>query len=310
MIIPKPLKPGDTIAMIGVSGAIRDDDLDGAVRTCAARLEGLGFRVKIDPSVYGQYGYLSGTDRERADALNRAFADDSVDGVWCIRGGYGCIRMLDMIDWEMIARHPKAFIGYSDITTLHTVLHERCGLCTFHGPMPVTSYFDGPMIDSLMHAITGHPDHALVNLDGSSLGKLRGGTAEGMLVGGNLSLITGTIGTPYELDTKDRILFIEEIGERTYCVDRMMTQQRLAGKFEDCAGIVFGDFNDCPVEYPEFGLTLEEVIRDIAAPCGKPIFTGLQAGHVTPKLTLPLGTRCRMDAGSCTLEILESAVLD
>ena len=136
------------------------------------------------------------------------------------------------------------------------------------------------------------------------------GCAEGILVGGNLSLMAGTIGTPYEINTKDRILFIEEVGERTYCVDRMLTQLRLAGKFEDCAGIVFGDFTDCPVEYPEFGLTLEQIIRDVAAPSNKPIFTGLQAGHITPKLTLPLGVRCRMDADACTLEVLESAVLD
>ena len=134
------------------------------------------------------------------------------------------------------------------------------------------------------------------------------GIAEGILVGGNLSLIAGTIGTPYEINTKDRILFIEEVGERTYCVDRMLTQLRLAGKFDDCAGVVFGDFADCPVEYPEFGLTLEEVIRDVAAPCGKPMFTGLQAGHVSPSLTLPFGVKVRMDADACSLTVLEAAV--
>ena len=304
MIIPKPLKPGDTVAMIGVSGAIRDDDLDGAVRTCAARLEGLGFRVKIDPSVYGQYGYLSGTDRERADALNRAFADDSVDGVWCIRGGYGCIRMLDMIDWEMIARHPKAFIGYSDITTLHTVLHERCGLCTFHGPMPVTSYFDGPMIDSLMHAITGHPDASFVNLDGSPLGKLRGGTADGMLVGGNLTLIAAGTGTKYDLDVRGKLLFLEDIGERTYVLDRYLHQLYMSGKLTECAGVILGGFTDCYVEYPEHGLTVDEVLRDVFERVQVPVITGLQAGHMREKLTLALGRRYSMDADAGTIRLM------
>ena len=127
-------------------------------------------------------------------------------------------------------------------------------------------------------------------------------------MGGNLSLIAGTIGTPYEIDTRDRIFFIEEVGERTYCVDRMLTQLRLAGKFNDCAGVIFGDFADCPVEYPEFGLTLEQIIRDVAAPCGKPMFTGLQAGHVSPSLTLPFGVKVRMDADACSLSVLEAAV--
>ena len=134
------------------------------------------------------------------------------------------------------------------------------------------------------------------------------GSCEGTLVGGNLSLMTGVLGTPYALDFKDRILFIEEIGERTYCVDRMLTQMRLAGVFDQCAGVVFGDFKDCPIEYPAFGLSLEEVIRDIVAPCGKPVFTGMQIGHCTPKLSLPHGVRCRMDADACTLTVLEAAV--
>ena len=290
--------------MIGVSGAIRDEDLNGAVRDCAAKLESLGFRVKIDPSVYGQYGYLSGTDKERADALNRAFADDTVDGVWCIRGGYGCIRMLDMIDWDMIAKHPKPFIGYSDITTLHTVLHERCGLCTFHGPMPQTSYFGGPMLDSLMHAITGNPDAALVNIDGSPLGKLHGGSAEGMLVGGNLTLVAAGTGTRYDLDVRGKLLFLEDIGERTYVLDRYLHQLYMAGKLTECAGVILGGFTDCRVEYPEHGLTLEEVLRDVFDKVAVPVITGLQAGHMREKLTLPLGRRYRMDADAGTIELL------
>jgi len=312
MLYGKRLKLGDTIGLIGPSGTVREA---GAVDQAIAYMKELGFHVKVGESAHAKYGYLSGTDEMRARDINAMFADKEVDAIVCTRGGYGTMRMLDLLDYDVIRANPKVFVGFSDITALHIAFFEKCGLVTFHGPMATRwkpEFADGFTQPAFMNAVMkaqplgvlqNHPDY-------HARRTVNPGCAEGLLVGGNLSLIAGTIGTPYEIDTKDRILFIEEIGERTYCVDRMLTQLRLAGKFEDCAGIVFGDFNDCPVEYPEFGLTLEEVIRDVAAPCGKPIFTGLQAGHVSPKLTLPLGTRCRMDADSCTLEVLEAAVHD
>ena len=158
LTIPKPLRPGDTVMMIGVSGAVRAEDVPAEVAAAARKLESLGFRVRTDESCFRRHGYLCGTDEQRADALNRAFADDSVDGVWCIRGGYGCIRMLDLVDWEMIRRHPKAFIGFSDITTLHIALQERCGLCTFHGPMGLSALADEGTRSSLLRAVGGAPD--------------------------------------------------------------------------------------------------------------------------------------------------------
>jgi len=310
MLYGKKLKPGDTIGLIGPSGTVREA---GAVDQAITYMKELGFNVKVGESAHAKYGYLSGTDEVRARDINAMFADEQVDAIVCTRGGYGTMRMLDMLDYETIRRNPKIFVGFSDITALHVAFLEKCGLVTFHGPMATRwkhEFPDGFTQDAFYRAIMcTEPLGELDNAPGYHAREtVNPGSAEGILVGGNLSLIAGTIGTPYELNTKDRILFIEEIGERTYCVDRMLTQLRLAGKFEDCAGIVFGDFNDCPVEYPEFGLTLEEVIRDIAAPCGKPIFTGLQAGHVSPKLTLPLGVRCRMDADACTLTVLEAAV--
>ena len=196
---------------------------------------------------------------------------------------------------------------------MHIAFHERCGFVTFHGPM-ATSWNDCMHMDFVRESffsavMNDFPMGDLMNAPGYHERKtVNPGCAEGILVGGNLSLIAGTIGTPYEINTKDRILFIEEVGERTYCVDRMLTQLRLAGKFDDCAGVIFGDFSDCPVEYPNFGLTLEEVIRDCASTCGKPMFTGVQAGHVTPAITLPLGARVRMDADNCRLTVLENAV--
>lgn len=306
MIIPKPLLPGDTVSLIGISGAIRSDDLEATVRACAGRLEGLGFRVKIDPSVYGRYGYLSGTDEERAVAVNRAFADDTVDGIWCIRGGYGCIRMMDLIDWDMIRKHPKAFIGFSDITTVHTALHERCGLCTFHGPMPNTSYFEGPMLDSLMHAVGGHPDAELINLDGTPLQALHGGVAEGQLVGGNLTLIAAGTGTRYDLDVRGKLLFLEDVGERTYVLDRYLHQLYLSGKLTECAGVILGGFTDCRIEYPDYGLSVEEVLRDVFRHVDVPVLCGLQAGHMQEKLTLALGRRYRMDADARRITFAET----
>ncbi|MBP3655199.1 MAG: LD-carboxypeptidase [Clostridia bacterium] len=312
MLKGKRLRQGDTIGVIGPSGAVRTE---GAVDAAVEYMKELGFNVKLGESANARYGYLSGTDELRARDLNAMFADPQVDAIVCTRGGYGTMRMLDMLDYETIRRNPKIFVGFSDITALHIAFLEKSGLVTFHGPMATRwkdEFPDGFTKDALYRAVMEPaPLGELVNAPGyHARATVNPGCAEGMLVGGNLSLIAGTIGTPYEIDTKDRILFIEEIGERTYCVDRMLTQLRLAGKFDDCAGIVFGDFNDCPVEYPDFGLTLEEVIRDIAAPCGKPIFTGLQAGHVTPKLTLPFGVRCCMDADACTLTILEAAVTE
>lgn len=310
MLKGKRLRQGDTIGVIGPSGAVRTE---GAVDAAVAYMKELGFNVKLGESANARYGYLSGTDELRARDLNAMFADPQVDAIVCTRGGYGTMRILDQLDYDVIRANPKIFVGFSDITAMHIAFQEKCGLVTFHGPMATMwndelpkdfireSLFSGIMNDAPMgelHNAPGYHERRTVNP----------GSAEGVLVGGNLSLIAGTIGTPYEINTKDRILFIEEIGERTYCVDRMLTQLRLAGKFKDCAGIVFGDFNDCPVEYPDFGLTLEEVIRDCAASSGKPIFTGLQAGHVTPKITLPLGVRVRMDADACRLTVLESAV--
>lgn len=310
MIYGKKLKFGDTLGFIAPSGAVRTE---GAIERAVKETERMGFKVKLGESAGQKYGYLSGSDEVRARDINNMFADDEVDAIVCLRGGYGAMRILDQLDYELIARHPKIFMGFSDITALHIALLNRCDLATFHGPMAAANWAGSPLDDfsreSMYRALMStEPVGELWNPEGYLRQTVNPGQAEGQLVGGNLMLIASSLGTPWEIDTKGRIIFIEEVGERTYCVDRMLTQLRLAGKFEDCAGVVFGDFADCPVEYPEFGLTLEEIIRDVVAPSGKPIFTGLRCGHCTPKLTLPFGVKCRMDADECTLTVLESAV--
>ena len=312
MIYGKKLKFGDTLGFIAPSGAVRTE---GAIERAVKETERMGFKVKLGESAGQKYGYLSGSDEVRARDINNMFADDEVDAIVCLRGGYGAMRILDQLDYELIARHPKIFMGFSDITALHIALLNRCDLATFHGPMAAANWADSPLDDfsreSMYRALMStEPVGELRNPEGYPRQTVNPGQAEGQLVGGNLMLIVSSLGTPWEIDTKGRIIFIEEVGERTYCVDRMLTQLRLAGKFEDCAGVVFGDFADCPVEYPEFGLTLEEIIRDVVAPSGKPIFTGLRCGHCTPKLTLPFGVKCRMDADECTLTVLESAVTE
>ena len=308
MLYGKRLKPGDTIGLVAPSGAVRTP---GALERSAAELERMGYRVKLGQSCGQVYGYLSGADEVRARDINDMFLDDAVDAIVCVRGGYGATRILDRLDYAAIAAHPKIFMGFSDITALHIAMLEKAHLATFHGPMSTADCADGPMHPftraSMELALCAEaPMGALENAPGyPERQTLAPGQAEGQLVGGNLMLITSLLGTPYELDTRGRILFIEEIGEHTYCIDRMLTQLRLAGKLDDCAGVVFGDFNNCPIEYPAFGLSIEQILRDIVVPCGKPVLTGLQAGHCTPKLTLPLGARCRLDADARTLTVLE-----
>lgn len=312
MLKAKKLKFGDTIGLIAPSGAVRTE---GAIERAVQETERMGFRVKLGESAGQKYGYLSGTDEVRARDINTMFADDEVDGIICLRGGYGAMRILDRLDYDLIRRHPKVFVGFSDITALHIAFLEKCDLVTFHGPMAAANWSSKPLDDfsreSLYRSVMrAEAAGELANPPEFLKQTVNPGTAEGLLVGGNLMLIASSLGTPWEINTKDRIIFIEEVGERTYCVDRMLTQMRLAGKFDDCAGVVFGDFADCPIEYPEFGLTLEEIIRDVVGPCGKPVFTGLRCGHCTPKLTLPFGVNCRIDADKCTLTVLESAVTE
>lgn len=302
MMIPKPMKAGDTVALIALASCV-PGDRETVVREAAAKLEAQGFKVRIDPTCYHQWGHFAGTDAERAAAINNAFADDSVDGVWCIRGGYGCIRLLKLIDWDMIAAHPKTFVGYSDITTIHSVLHERCGMCTFHGPMPKSDRYTGPSLESLMHAVTGKPDRELKNINGTLLTCMREGVAEGMLVGGNLCLVASSMGTPYALNTAGKILFLEDVGEEIYKLDRYLQQLYLAGAFDHCAGVVFGGFTGCKADF-EGDTTLDEMLEQLTAKLQVPVLANLQCGHLAESLTLCLGRTYHMDAQAGTITLI------
>ena len=309
MLKPKPLKRGDTIGLVGVSGALQNPE--ERYPKMMEAIDALGYKVIVADSCREQYGYLSGSDASRARGLNQMFADDRVDAVVCMRGGYGVARMLDQVDFDIIRANPKIFLGYSDITALHTAIHEKVGMVTFHGPMPSTCWtkFDDFTRESMLRALTStEPLGELKNPEGMEPECVVPGVCEGTLVGGNLSLIASACGTPYALNVENKVLLLEDIGEKIYRLDSMLTQLRQAGMFEKCAGVVLGGFTDCTVEYENYALVLEDIVRDIIVPAGKPVLANMSIGHMDTKITVPLGVRCRLDATNGVLEITESAL--
>ncbi|WP_353096169.1 LD-carboxypeptidase [Tissierella praeacuta] len=306
MIKPKALKLGDTIGIIAPSSPTTEEK----VKKAHDKLIDMGFKVKMGKSPYKRYGYLSGNDNIRAEDINEMFNDKEVNGIICIRGGYGTPRIIDLLDYEIIRNNPKVFVGYSDITALHISFTQIANLVTYHGPMVVSDMIDNFSDfskDNLFRAIMNtEPMGKISNPEGEEIITINGGIAEGRIIGGNLSLIVDTIGTPYEIDVKGKILFIEEVGEEPYNIDRMLNQLRLSGKLQEANGIILGDFNGCESENPNENLTLEQVINDQIKPIGKPTIYNLQAGHCDPMVTLPFGVNTRLDADKKELIILES----
>jgi muramoyltetrapeptide carboxypeptidase len=308
---PRALRKGDRIGLIAPSGPLAGSE---QIDRAAAMLRSFGFEPVADPGCASSYGYLAGSDQRRAAELMSFFADDSVAGILCMKGGYGTPRILDAIDWLAVAKHPKVFVGYSDITALHLALNQLCNLATFHGPMGISDTLledDDFSVRSWLAAVTSTAPLGIIeNPSGSpGLETLVGGQARGELVGGNLSLIAATMGTPYEIDARGKILFFEDTGERPYRIDRMLTTLRLAGKFDECAGIVLGDWNDCGPAEGKPSLSLRQVFEDVIAPSLKPCVYGLKAGHCSPTLSLPFGVEALLDADSGRLEILEAAAV-
>lgn len=305
MTTPKPLFPGAKVALVCASSAVPPERLGPAVDAVAA----LGLEPVVFPSCVfaNRHGYLAASDAQRAKDIQDAFADPSIDGVLSIRGGYGAHRVLPLLDLKAIAQTPKYFSGYSDVTALHTAFNQCCGFVTYHTIMPSTEYYeeiDSYSMDFLRRALFGGLTGALDNPPGQSMTTLVPGTATGVLCGGNLSLLAASLGTPWEIDTCGKILFLEDIGEKTYRVDSMLTQLRNAGKFADCAGVLLGAWTDCPPEDPERTLLLPEIFAELIAPAGKPALMDLAGGHVLPTMALPLGAAVTMDAAAHTLEVL------
>jgi muramoyltetrapeptide carboxypeptidase len=301
---PKPLFPGARVALVAPAGPVPPERLEPAVKS----VENLGLQPVIYESCRSRHGYFAGDDRLRADDLNRAFADREIDGILCIRGGYGSQRLMNLIDFDLIRRNPKYFSGYSDITTLHIMINQYCGFVTYHTPMPSTELYRGTddytlsYIKNLMYGISLEQ---LNNPEGYPLKTLTGGCARGILTGGNLSLVVSSLGTPYEIDTKGKILFLEDVDEEPYSVDRMLLQLKNAGKFRDCAGIILGYYTNCAAKQPEQSLTLDEVFEELLVPEQKPTVMDLACGHSLPSMSLPLGKEVILDLPAGRITVLD-----
>jgi muramoyltetrapeptide carboxypeptidase len=313
---PRSLRPGDTVGLITPSTFVSDPDrLALAERT----IRYFGLKMKMGANVSKRSGYLGGSIEERLDDLHAMFRDPEVRAVFAIRGGYGSAQLLDRVDYTLIAANPKIFLGYSDITALHLAIHRKTGLTTFHGPVTLSRFnaytqehFRKALFQtSPIGRVTNPPDSDPLR-PAHTLRTIRGGSARGRLVGGNLTLISTTLGTPYEIDTRGRILFLEDVDEQPYSVDRMLTHLRLAGKLDEAAGIVFGECADCrPRDFkPSFDSTfsLGEVLDNVLSKLRIPVLTGLTIGHTDDQLTLPLGVMATLDADKGELTIEEAAV--
>ncbi|WP_079912075.1 LD-carboxypeptidase [Paenibacillus sp. 32352] len=304
LVKPPHLLPGDTV---GITAPASWGDRE-QIRAASACLERLGLQVRLGDTLSGQHGYLAGTDDERARELNGMFADPEIKAIICARGGYGTGRIADQLDYDLIRANPKIFWGYSDITFLHTAILKKAGLVTFHGPMMIDLEKDSDPLTVQNYETMLRPSVLRYTEDISSLQVLVDGEAGGQLVGGNLTLLTSTLGTPYELDTKGRLLFIEDIDEEPYRVDRMLNQLRLAGKFADAAGILICDFNNCVPNKRKQSLSLEQVIEDHVVSAGKPTMAGFKIGHCSPNIAVPHGIEARMSTQQKVLECIEPGV--
>lgn len=301
----KRLMPGDIIGMVAPASPSDPGKVEKAVRNLAA----LGYEVKTGDSVFGSRGYLAGEDELRADDINRMFADDEVNAIFCLRGGYGSQRIIDLVDYRLIRKNPKIFMGFSDITALLNSIYQECGLITFHGPMG--GDFAGGLNKATKTAMKralecNEPIGELTNPEMPEV--VSEGMAKGVLVGGNLSIVAASLGTPYEIDTKGKILLLEDVNEEPYSIDRMLNQLRLAGKLKDAAGIVLGDWGDTKPEEPEKSLSLEEVFTDMFTDIGKPVLKGYKIGHCKPNITVPIGAEAILDTCVRSLCIVEPAV--
>lgn len=315
LIRPRRLLPGDTLGLVAPASA---PPKPGNIDRSVAALENLGFKVRLPPNVRRRWGFLAGSDRERAADLMRMFTDRRVEGIICVRGGYGAARLLARLDYAAIRANPKVFVGYSDITSLHCALLVKSRLVTFHGPMPNSDFVQRSLprftVNSFLR-ILGEP----VAYGGISQGyrprtvkTLRRGVARGPLVGGNLTLLCSTIGTPWQPPFRGGILFFEDLSEEPYRFDRMLTYLLNCGLLQQVAGIAIGLNHDC--EDPkakrskEYRQTLEDVFRERLLPLRIPIVAGLPFGHVPHNATLPVGLRATLDANRGELILTEPAV--
>jgi muramoyltetrapeptide carboxypeptidase len=312
-IRPARLRPGDTVALVAPASAnFLQADIEQALRL----VEALGLKPKPGANLAKRHGYLAGDDRQRAADVNAAFADPEVKGILAIRGGWGCARVLPHLDYDLARRHPKALVGYSDITALLLALHARAGLVTFHGPIGLSAWtaFSVEHARAVLFEAQA-PTLANILVDDGRLvpenwrtRTLTPGVARGRLLGGNLTVLSHLLGTPYLPDWDGALLFLEDINEDIYRMDRMFTHLALAGVLARVAGVVFGTCSECEPGSGYGALTLEEVLAEHVSSLGVPAYSGAMIGHLDDQFTLPLGVEAELDASAGTLRLLAPAV--
>ncbi len=311
----KRLSPGDTVGIVAPASNVAENE---SIRFAGDVVRSLGYKVKEGKHLYQRQQYLAGSDEERAADVNAMFSDDDVDAIFCLRGGYGTPRILPYLDYSLIRANPKIFMGYSDITAVLSAMQVKSGLVGFHGVnagQNMSDYtlteFKKVLVTPSRRTLIGEAPpiearEGFVEKE-NRITRFVGGTAIGPLVGGNLSLIATLIGTPFEPDFKRSILFLEDVGEAPYRVDRMLTQLWLAGKLQQVAGIAFGKFTRSDDNGNSF--SMEEVIRMRCEPLGVPVIRGLMFGHIEDQTVVPVGLNAKLDADAGTLQLLEQAVL-
>jgi len=307
MIKPKALRPGDTIGIISPASPIEEkykDSFDKGVNV----LKNLGYNIKIGRHALKQNGYLAGSDEQRASDLMEMFMDKNINAIICSRGGYGSERLLRYLDFETIAKNPKIFAGYSNISILLNIFSQYAGFITFHSPMIIN--FDGSSDEyntkNFINTISLYQSKFVLGkkAEGKCQSKYRY-KASGPLLGGNLTTIIGTIGTKYEIKTENSILFLEEVNEQAYSIDRMLTLLKNTGKLELCRGFILGDFTNC---LDSSGKSIRDVINDIIIPLGKPVILSFRCGHGPIKATLPFGTTVEINTRTGIATALETVI--
>ncbi|TES90851.1 MAG: LD-carboxypeptidase [Desulfobacteraceae bacterium] len=297
-LIPPRLMPGDTVGIVAPAGPFdREKFMKGKTV-----LESMGFQTFFDESIFHKYGFLAGTDIQRADQVNRLFADPDVQAVVCARGGYGSMRILPFLDFETIQKNPKIFIGYSDISALLSVLHDRCGLVTFHGPVVTTLANAAQGTIAAMRTVL--TSNTILELKPEKGIVIKPGAALGTVAGGNLTTLCHLVGTPYTPSFNGKILLLEDLGEAPYRIDRMLTQMELAGCFEGLKGLVLGSFEECG-QPDEIFRIVQEIFRDVDIP----ILSGFEIGHRGINITIPIGLGATLDADRQVLAFHEPATV-
>ena len=292
----KPLEPGAHVALIAPAGPLqKPEDLPRAQEN--TRL--LGWEPIVGSHATDRHGYLAGTDRDRLNDINRALRDPKIDAIWCLRGGYGMMRILPGIDYDALSRTPKVIIGYSDVTALHAAVQRKCRLVTYHAPTAREAMTELSR-DSLRRAVVEQTDSCGV---APNAREINAGVAEGRLVGGNLAVLTSLCGTPFAPDLSDGILVLEDINEPVYRIDRMLQQLILAGAFNGCRAIVFGECVKCPDDAGGGGRPFDEVLGEIAHSLGVPCLAGIPVGHIAEQWTIPLGATATIDTAKRSITV-------